>query len=362
MNSAMEDRLREALAEAGATVDAGTLRPLRARERRRSRVDFRLVAVAAAVVLAGAATTVGLLSGPGDEDRAVAADPAPAERKMIVFLCAKSSDRDRTSCKGAATNEEKKEIAAKVKQMPGIREVSYEDQAAGYPDFRRDFAHNKALLAAVDAEDLPASFRLTFTKGTDPRRVQEALRGVPGILTVHEVTSDNATSAAKWDVSVFLCAPSSGMPSCGAERKSDGKGSFTVTKEGKGVTPAQMAAVQKLIASMPDAKEAVFESQEEAYENFRRLYKDNKTLIGATKVSDMPQSFRIKLAPDADWSKMVTRLRREPGVSQVVYHGCLLDSSRLAERYGLILPDSKVCSTDKRSGEHPDPGPSPTAG
>ncbi|MGV9379070.1 permease-like cell division protein FtsX [Nonomuraea sp. NPDC003707] len=346
MNSAMEDRLREALAEAGATVDAGTLRPLRASERRRFRVDFRLVAVAATVVLAGAATTVGLLSGPGDEDRAVAADPAGDGRKMNVFLCAKSSDREQTACKGAVSEEETQKIAAAVRQAPGVTEVSYTHQTAAYENFRRDFERNKALLAAVDVDDLPASFGLTLTKGTDPRRVQEALRGVPGILTVQEVTPYESTPADKWDVTVFLCTPSSSMPSCGAEHKSDRKVSPIVTREGKGATPAQREAIRKLIISMPGAKEVFFEDQTAAYENFRRMYKANKTLIDATKVSDMPQSFRIVLLPDADWSKAASRLRREPGVSQVL-HRCMNDGSRLKYSYGLTLPESKVCPTDK---------------
>ncbi|MEU6782599.1 permease-like cell division protein FtsX [Nonomuraea angiospora] len=362
MNSAMEDRLREALAEAGATVDASTLRPLRASERRRFRVDFRLVAVAATVVLAGAATTVGLLSGPGDENRAVAADPPPAERKVMVFLCAKSSDREQTSCQGAVSEEETQEIVAKLKQVPGVREIISADKSTVYADFRRDFARNKALLAAVDVDDIPDSLRLTLTEGVDPLRVKEALRGVQGVLGVQESASDDATPVSKFDVSVFLCSPSSGMTSCGAERKSDGKGSFTVTKEGRGVTPEQMKAIQKLILSMPGVKDVFFESQEEAYENFRRLYKDNKALLDATKVSDMPQSFRVTLLPEADWSKVVSRLRREPGVSQVVYQGCAYDRGRLIDRYGLIVPESKVCPTARRSGEHPDPGPSPTAG
>ncbi|MET7327418.1 permease-like cell division protein FtsX [Nonomuraea sp. NPDC005650] len=362
MNSAMEDRLREALAEAGATVDASTIRPLRAPERRRFRMDFRLVAVAAVVVLAGAATTVGLLSSPGGEDRAVAADPGSGEREMIVFLCGRSPEPEQTGCKGAATREEAQEIAAAARQAPGVREVIFEDQASAYQDFQRDFAHNKTLLAAVGAEDLPASFRLTLAKGADPLRVQQALRGVPGILTVHEVMADEEIPVRKWDVSVFLCSPASAMPSCGAERKPDSRGSFTVTKDGKGVTPAQTKAIQKLISSMPGVKEVFFEDREAAYENFRRSYKDNKTLIDATKVSDMPQSFRAVLLPDADWSRIVSRLRREPGVSQAFYQGCMLDSSRLAARYGLILPESKVCPVDKRSGEHPDPGPSPSAG
>ncbi|MEW1839572.1 permease-like cell division protein FtsX [Nonomuraea angiospora] len=361
MNGAMEDRLREALAEAGSTVDAGTLRPLRTPERR-FRVDFRLAAVAATVVLAGAATTVGLLSGPGGEDRAVAVDPPPAERKVTVFLCAKSSDREKTGCKGAVSAEETQEIVAKIRQVPGLKGMFYADKSALYADFRRDFAHNKPLLAAVDVDDIPDSLQLTLTKGTDPLRVKEALRGVPGVLNVVESVPDDAPPASKFDVSVFLCAPSSGMESCGAERKSDGEGSFVVAKEGKGVTRAQTEAIQKLIASMPGVKESIFESQEEAYENFRRLYKDNKTLLNATKVTDMPESFRITLLPDADWSKMVTRLGREPGVSQALYQGCLLGSTRLMERYGLTLPETKACSSNRRSGEHPDPGPSPTAG
>ena len=75
MNSPMEDRLRDALTEAGATLDPSTLKPLRAPERR-FRVDLRLLSVATVVVLAGATTTVVLGAGGGDAASASASAAA----------------------------------------------------------------------------------------------------------------------------------------------------------------------------------------------------------------------------------------------------------------------------------------------
>ena len=166
MNSPMEDRLREALAEAGATVDTSTLQPLHGAWRSRFRVDLRLVAVAAVVVLVGVAGAVGL-GGRGDVDRAVAVNPDQRIDKgeMIVFLCSKTLPKE-AACQGRdVTAEETKAVGALVRQLPEVESVTFIDQASAYENFRRDFVHNKALLDGVGAVDLPASFRLTIRDG-----------------------------------------------------------------------------------------------------------------------------------------------------------------------------------------------------
>ena len=114
MNSPMEDRLREALAEAGATVDPSTLRPLQSSGRPRARVDFRLLAAAGAVVLAGAVTAAVLIS-PGDEQRAAVANPPVSEkgpREVRLFLC--SSTSKSPDCAGAATAEQVGELHGRL--------------------------------------------------------------------------------------------------------------------------------------------------------------------------------------------------------------------------------------------------------
>ncbi|WP_188189183.1 permease-like cell division protein FtsX [Nonomuraea sp. SYSU D8015] len=332
MNSPVEDRLREALLEAGATIDPGTLRPLRAPERRRFGVDFRLVAVAVAVVFAGAATAVGL-GGHQGVDRVVATDPEPTqsgEVEMAVFLCTKSAPK--RSCRGKnVTRDEVMAIERKVTGLPQVKEVFFVNQASAYAEFRIEYADNKTLLDSVKVTDMPPSFRLKLVEGADPRKVVQELGGMPGIRSVGEKAPTKPTPSWKAHISAFLCSKGSAMPAC----------------RGKAVTNAQRKAIRELIEGMPEVRSYFFEDQKTAYENFRHAYSDNKALIEATRVEDMPESFRLVLKRESKWAEVVGELKRQPGVSQVTYHTCLDVKAQLSERYGLFPPDNKVCPARK---------------
>jgi cell division protein FtsX len=332
MNSPVEDRLREALIEAGATIDHGTLRPLRAPERRRFRVDFRLVAVALAVVFAGAATVVGL-GGHEGVNRAVATDPEPAqsvEMEMAVFLCTKSASKQ--DCQGKnVTRDEVMAVDQKLKGLSHVREVFFVTQAESYAEFRTEYANYKTLLDSVKVTDMPQSFRLTFMQGADLRKVAEELRGMPGILSLGEKAPSQPVSSGKAHINAFLCNKGSSMPAC----------------RGKAVTNAQRKAIRELIEGMPEVRSYFFEDQKAAYENFRRAYSDNKVLVDATRVEDMPESFRLVLKREFKWAEVAGELKRQPGVSQVAYLTCLDIKALLSERYGLRLPDNKVCPAGK---------------
>ncbi|MEV4107732.1 permease-like cell division protein FtsX [Nonomuraea sp. NPDC049695] len=329
MTSRVEDRLREALVEAGATVDTSALRPLREPQGRRFRADFRLVTAAAAVVvLAGAATAVWLV-GSGDENRAVVAGPGPVEStEVAVFLCTKSRPKE---CQGRdVSREETEAVKRKLEELPQLEEMSFVGQEAAYKNFRAAFAHNKAVLDAVKVTDLPTSFRLKLKKGARTRVVEEALRGVPGVLGVMEQAPPEAESS-KPLISAFLCSKGSEIPACA----------------GKAATAAQKKAIEKMITAMPGVQEVVFEDRATAYEKFRRLYRDNKALIEATKVTDMPESFRVTMKPEAEWVPVVLKLRRQRGVSQALYAPCMTDSAMLSTAYGLLLSDREACPVGK---------------
>ncbi|MEV0235078.1 permease-like cell division protein FtsX [Nonomuraea sp. NPDC050786] len=345
MTSRVEDRLREALVEAGATVDTGALRPLREPQGRRFRADFRLVTAAAAVVvLAGAATAVWLV-GSGDENRAVAAGPGPAgSTEVAVFLCTKSAQEPK--CQGRdATREEKDAINRTLSELSQIKEMVFREQGDAYRDFRAAFAHNKAVLDAVKATDVPRSFWLKLREGADWRDVEKALRGTSGVLGVVQQAPPLAETRQSL-ISVFLCGKESSLPACGAKREPAGKGGFKVTKEGKAVTLAQMRALERTIKAMPGVQSLVFEDKTASYEKFRRQFSENKALLQATKVEDMPEVFRLTLQPEADWAPLVSKLRRQPGVA-TVQSPCLVDRAVLMSAYGVSLPQSKVCPLDK---------------
>ncbi|MEV4565183.1 permease-like cell division protein FtsX [Nonomuraea sp. NPDC049419] len=336
MSSPVEDRLREALAEAGASLDPATLRPLRAPERR-WRVDYRLLSVAAAVVvLAGAATAVAL--GTGGQDHVAAVEPAQSEAaEMAVFLCAKSATK--APCNGRdATPRQAEAIEAVLRGLPQVNEVSFEDQAAAYERFRRSYAGNTAMLDAVKPADLPSSFHLKIKRGGDREQVNQALFGLEGLQTIVDRASPDITempTAAdlKWHISVFLCKEGTRMPTCGAGRK-----------EGKAATAAQKRAIDKLIDTSPQVAEHVFESQEVSYEHFKESFQEsNPALVDATRAGDLPEGFKIALKNEMEGGEVVERLKRQPGVAVVVYQTCVPARQALFIDFGLDLPASPMC-------------------
>ncbi|MEU4510923.1 permease-like cell division protein FtsX [Nonomuraea wenchangensis] len=346
MNSPVEERLRAALAEAGASIDPDTLRPLPAPARRRTWMDARLLVVGAAVTAGVAATAVGLTLGPGDEQIAVAA-PAriePGKADMTVIMCSTSAlVVKEPRCGGRdATAEQVSAVERAVRRMPQVEAAYTVDQQHAYDDFRADFAHNLPMLDAVKATDLPVSIRLTLKQRANRREVEKSVRALSGVGGVADNTATEAALESRGEmlVNVFLCGKGSSLASCGAERKPDG----TVIKEGKAATRAQKIALARLIEDIPGVESVTFEDQQAAYEDFKRAFASNKALLGATKVSDMPESFRVVLRQGSDWATPVATLRRQPGVASAFYVPCQRDGMLALSRYGMRPPEDKVCS------------------
>jgi cell division transport system permease protein len=105
----------------------------------------------------------------------------------------------------------------------------------------------------------------------------------------------------KVEVSVFLCSKGSAMPAC----------------NGKAITQSQVKALETHIKGVQGVKEVYFEDQASAYKNFQDAYASNKALLSATKVEDMPQSFRIKVADPDNYAPVIQAIQGQPGVSQV---------------------------------------------
>ena len=349
MNSPMEDRLREALAEAGATVDASTLSPLQSSGRPRVRVDFRLLAAAGAVVLAGAVTAAVLIS-PSDEQRAWVANPPVGQKgdtEMILFLCGGKSPAKNPDCPGGrVTLEHTRAIQQALQEVPEVTEVRYVSQTAAYLRFRRDYADNKALLDAIGAADMLPSFQVKLKPGADTDALQLKVKRLGGASGASFPQTDNVSAPGWADISVFLCGEQSTQASCGAVAAPDStKDAPKFDKYGTAITRAQRIALGKEIGKIPGIQSMRFESQQEAYENFQRTYKDNKALVQATRPSDMPESFRLQLGPDAVWSKVIAKLQQLPGVAMVKNHKCVTEQATLYQHYGIQVPASKLCGS-----------------
>jgi len=75
-------------------------------------------------------------------------------------------------------------VGTALTALPGVLGVSYADQQTAYEEFQRLFADNPEMLATVDPEVLPPSFRLTLD---DPTRVQDVMTTAQSLDGVGQV-------------------------------------------------------------------------------------------------------------------------------------------------------------------------------
>ncbi|MGP3919958.1 permease-like cell division protein FtsX [Nonomuraea sp. 10N515B] len=282
-----------------------------------------------------------VFAGPGGGPRAVAATPAPAvvsgvqsddQWEIVVFLCMPST----YGChKSDATEKQKRALQAFLGAMPELTEIRFLDRAAMYESLRHDFAANRPLLKSVTAKELPESFRLRVKQGADRARVVAAVHGRSGVGRVEDLAEFNDGSwADPSDGTVFLCAKGSLTPACVSGRGKANK---------KAATFREKKAIIAALDRMPGVESYVFQDQRTAYRHFATTYADNEALVAITKVSDMPESYRLTLYPVADWNGVMASLSRLSGVSQVYNQRCSDTKMKLIAEYGFSdMPGSNV--------------------
>ncbi|MFI6451554.1 permease-like cell division protein FtsX [Streptosporangium amethystogenes] len=89
----------------------------------------------------------------------------------------------------------------------------------------------------------------------------------------------------------------------------------------RAITAKQRRALEARLRSMPEVAEVEFESREEAYANFREANADNKVLLSAIWLEDMPESFNGRLHRWRDLASFGSAMDKVPGVSNVLTFG-----------------------------------------
>jgi cell division transport system permease protein len=84
------------------------------------------------------------------------------------------------------------------------------------------------------------------------------------------------------------------------------------------ITLEQREALQTEIENNPLVEDVVYESQEEAYENFKELFQDAKAMVESVGPGEMPQSFRVSLIDPTQFEAINTTYREAEGVQSVV--------------------------------------------
>ena len=85
---------------------------------------------------------------------------------------------------------------------------------------------------------------------------------------------------------------------------------------GKATTDAQRQAIESALKSNPEVKEVFYETQEEAFKEFQRVFKDSPVLASRT-VEQMQDSFRVKLNNPENYKGVVSEAQGLQGVQNV---------------------------------------------
>ncbi|AWS47533.1 permease-like cell division protein FtsX [Streptosporangium sp. 'caverna'] len=132
------------------------------------------------------------------------------------------------------------------------------------------------------------------------------------------------------EVRVFLCKGDGLWPNC--------EGAATET---------QREEIRRMIEARPEVEEVAFRDQQTNWEAFRSEFKDSPKLLQVLTIKDMPNSFIVRIRPDADSLAVAQAAGKLPGVSNAIDRDCLFERLTLLSRIERTLPwaeDRKQCS------------------
>jgi len=122
-----------------------------------------------------------------------------------------------------------------------------------------------------------------------------------GLLTSMEVDLVKGRWYDKIEISVFLCTEHTQGGMC---------------EPGKAATQAQKDAIREALEANPEVEEVFYESKEEAYEEFQRVFADSP-ILGSRTAEQMQDSFRVKLVNPENYSGVVSEASGLQGVQNV---------------------------------------------
>jgi cell division transport system permease protein len=112
----------------------------------------------------------------------------------------------------------------------------------------------------------------------------------------------------KVEVSIFLCGETSDVPSCAAGA----------------VTQDQRESIRSDLAAMPEVEKIYYESKQEAYEQFKKQFRDS-AIVDNVQPDALPESFRVKLVDPENFPIIASAFSGRQGVAQVVDQKALLE-------------------------------------
>ena len=131
-----------------------------------------------------------------------------------------------------------------------------------------------------------------------------------GLLFIKQVSSTRTYWQSKVEISVYLCTADSANPNC--------HGAYT---------QAQYTQLNQTLNSMTQqVQSVVFQTQDQAYTQFKQFFANDQAYVSTVKPTDIPVSFEVKLKnPQRDYNIVYSAVNGAPGVDLVVNEMTILD-------------------------------------
>ncbi|MBK5307511.1 MAG: ABC transporter permease [Frankiaceae bacterium] len=130
-----------------------------------------------------------------------------------------------------------------------------------------------------------------------------------GLLAQRQVSAMKDFWYDKVEVSIYLCGEGSKGPNC----------------NGSAVTPEQRTQLLEEVGANPLVEKVFYESQAQAYENFKKQFKDSDDLIQNVTPDALPESLRVKLKDPTKYEDLASAFIDSPGVEEIQDQKALLD-------------------------------------
>jgi len=91
------------------------------------------------------------------------------------------------------------------------------------------------------------------------------------------------------------------------------------------VSEPQSAAIDKAIEANPLVLNREFETQAQAFEKFKELWKDSPDFVNSVTPESLPASFRVKLKDPEQYKAFAEQIQGMPGIQDIVDQRELLD-------------------------------------
>jgi cell division transport system permease protein len=138
-----------------------------------------------------------------------------------------------------------------------------------------------------------------------------------GLLFVKQVDNTRTYWQGKVQISIYLCTSTSVSTQC---------------RQNGPATATEISSIKQDLTSLPQVEAVYYQSQAQAYENFKQDFSQDPSFVSTVSQGDIPNSFEVKLKnPNADYNVVAGTVQGRPGVDDIVD-----DQSILSNFYNLL--------------------------